>query len=34
VFKHEFIAGVESVFAVTETGYRMISKIPVEIFAG
>ena len=34
VFEHEFIAGVESVFAVTETGYRMISKIPVEIFAG
>jgi len=32
VFEHEFIAGVESVFAVTETGYRMISKIPVEIF--
>lgn len=32
VFEDAFIAGVESVFAVTDTGYRMISKVPVEIF--
>lgn len=32
VFQHEFIAGVESVFVVTEDGYRFISKVPVEIF--
>jgi Xaa-Pro dipeptidase len=32
VFENAFIAGVESVFAVTETGHRMISKVPVEIF--
>ncbi len=32
VFLHEFIAGVESVFVVTENGYRFISKVPVEIF--
>jgi len=32
VFEHEFIAGVESDFVVTEEGYRLISKVPVEIF--
>jgi Xaa-Pro dipeptidase len=32
VFENEFSAGVESVFLVTETGHRMISKVPVDIF--
>lgn len=32
VFQDEFIAGVESVFVVTEDGYAFISKVPVEIF--
>jgi len=32
VFQDEFIAGVESVFVVTEDGYRFLSKVPVEIF--
>jgi Xaa-Pro dipeptidase len=32
VFENEFAAGVESVFLVTETGGRLISKVPVEIF--
>ncbi len=32
VFENEFSAGIESVFLVTETGYRLISKVPVEIF--
>ena len=32
VFQHEFAAGIESVFLVTETGYRLISQVPVEIF--
>ncbi len=32
VFENEFSAGVESVFRVTETGSRLISKVPVEIF--
>jgi len=32
VFKDEFAAGIESVFVVTENGYRMISKTPSEIF--
>jgi Xaa-Pro dipeptidase len=32
VFKNRFSAGVESVFTVTETGHRLISQIPVEIF--
>jgi len=32
VFENEFSAGIESVFLVTETGYRMISRVPVEIF--
>jgi len=32
VFQDEFIAGVESVFVVTEDGYRLISKVPVEVF--
>jgi len=32
VFEDAFISGVESVFVVTETGYRLISKLPVEVF--
>jgi Xaa-Pro dipeptidase len=32
VCENEFTAGVESVFVVTETGSRLISKVPVEIF--
>jgi Xaa-Pro aminopeptidase len=32
VFQNEFSAGIESVFAVTETGSRLISRVPVEIF--
>jgi Xaa-Pro aminopeptidase len=32
VYQNEFAAGVESVFQVTETGARLISKVPVEIF--
>jgi len=32
VYENEFAAGVESVFLVTETGGRLISRVPVEIF--
>jgi len=32
VFKNEFSAGIESVFLVTDTGARLISKTPPEIF--
>jgi len=32
VHENEFSAGVESVFVVTETGSRLISKVPVEVF--
>ena len=32
VFENEFSAGIESVFLVTDTGSRLISKVPVEIF--
>ena len=32
VYENEFAAGVESVFLVTETGSRLISKVPVKIF--
>jgi Xaa-Pro aminopeptidase len=32
IFENEFSAGIESVFLVTEEGYRLISKTPVEIF--
>ncbi|RPH50972.1 MAG: aminopeptidase P family protein [Desulfobacteraceae bacterium] len=32
VFQNEFSAGIESVFAVTDTGARLISRVPVEIF--
>jgi len=32
VFENEFSAGIESVFLVTETGARLISKMPLEIF--
>jgi len=32
VFQNEFAAGIESVFLVTESGYRLISRTPVKIF--
>jgi Xaa-Pro dipeptidase len=32
VFENEFTAGIESVFAVTETGCRLISRVPVQVF--
>lgn len=32
LFPDEFSAGIESVFAVTETGARLISRVPAEIF--
>jgi Xaa-Pro aminopeptidase len=32
VFENEFSAGIESVFLVTETGHRLISSVPVDIF--
>jgi Xaa-Pro aminopeptidase len=32
VYAGEFAAGIESVFVVTETGSRLISRVPVEIF--
>ncbi len=32
VFEDAFIAGVESVFVVTDTGRRLISRLPVEVF--
>jgi len=32
VFRNEFSAGIESVFVVTETGARLISRVPAEIF--
>lgn len=32
IFEHEFAAGIEDVFLVTETGYRMLSRLPVEVF--
>ena len=32
VYADEFIAGVESVVLVTDTGARLISRVPVEIF--
>ncbi len=32
VFENEFMAGVESVFAVTENGSELISKVPVDVF--
>ncbi len=32
VFLNEFSAGIESVFVVTETGARLISRVPAEIF--
>ena len=31
-FENEFAAGIESVFLVTETGHRLISRVPVQIF--
>ena len=32
VYENKFAAGVESVFLVTDTGTRLISKVPVEVF--
>ena len=32
VYAEEFCAGIESVFLVTETGSRLISEVPVEVF--
>jgi Xaa-Pro aminopeptidase len=32
VYENEFAAGVESVFRVTPSGSRLISKVPVEVF--
>jgi len=32
VFEDAFSAGIESVFRVTDTGARLISKTPVEVF--
>jgi Xaa-Pro dipeptidase len=32
VFEDEFTAGIESVLAVTETGCRLISQVPVQVF--
>jgi Xaa-Pro aminopeptidase len=32
LFENEFAAGIESVFVVTGSGARLISKVPVEIF--
>jgi Xaa-Pro dipeptidase len=32
VVENEFMVGVESVFEVTETGTRLISTVPVDIF--
>lgn len=31
-FENEFAAGIESVFLVTETGHRLLSKAPVKVF--
>ena len=31
-FEGEFAAGIESVFTVTDTGARLISSVPVDIF--
>jgi len=31
-FQNEFGAGIESVFLVTETGHRLISQVPVQVF--
>jgi Xaa-Pro dipeptidase len=31
VYENEFCAGIESVFLVTKTGTRLISKVPVEV---
>ena len=32
LYENEFAAGIESVFVVTDTGARLISKVPVEVF--
>jgi Xaa-Pro aminopeptidase len=32
VFDNEFTAGIENIVAVTEEGYRVISRTPVEVF--
>jgi Xaa-Pro aminopeptidase len=31
-FQNAFAAGIESVFVVTETGSRLISRVPVDVF--
>jgi Xaa-Pro dipeptidase len=32
VFENEFSAGIESMFTITETGSRILSKVPVSVF--
>ncbi len=32
VFRNEFSAGIESMFTVTETGSRILSKVPAKVF--
>ena len=32
VYLDEFATGIESIFVVTETGYRLISQTPVQVF--
>jgi Xaa-Pro dipeptidase len=32
VFKNEFSAGIESMFMITDTGSRILSKVPVKVF--
>ena len=32
VFENQFCAGIESVFVVTDTGSRLISSVPGEVF--
>ena len=32
VYENEFCAGIESVFRVTQTGSKLISRAPVEVF--
>jgi Xaa-Pro aminopeptidase len=32
VYQNEFCAGIESVFRVTDTGARLISRVPVKVF--
>jgi len=32
VYENEFCAGIESVILITESGARLISKVPLEVF--